>query len=129
MWEQISSNRIKSAFLVGFFLLFVVFLGWIFGRSTGWGPAGPILAAIFAGVAAFASYYNSDKMVLAISRARPVSHEEFPHLHNTVQGLAIAAGIPEPKLYVIDDSAPNAFATGRDPEHSAIASRPASSRS
>ncbi len=121
MWEQITSNRVKSAFLVGFFLLFVVFLGWIFGRSTGWGPAGPILAAIFAGIAGFASYYNSDKMVLAISRARPAHHDEFPLLTNIVEGLSIAAGIPQPKVYVIDDSAPNAFATGRNPEHAAVA--------
>ncbi len=121
MWEQITSNQVKSGFLIGFFVLFVVLLGWLFGRTTAWGPAAPILAAVIAGVTAFASYYNSDKMVLAISRARPAHHSEFPYLHNTVEGLSIAAGIPMPALYVIDDSAPNAFATGRNPEHAAIA--------
>jgi len=121
MWEQITANRVKSGVLIGVFFAFVVFLGWIFGRTTAWGPAAPVFAAVIAGVTAFASYYNSDKMVLAISRARPASHEEFPYLHNTVDGLAIAAGIPMPALYVIDDSAPNAFATGRNPEHGAIA--------
>jgi heat shock protein HtpX len=60
-------------------------------------------------------------MVLAISRARPAEKSQYPHLYNSVEGLAIAAGIPMPKLYVIDDSAPNAFATGRNPEHAAIA--------
>jgi heat shock protein HtpX len=121
MWEQITANRVKTTVLVAFFVAFVMFLGWIFGRTTVWGPAAPVLAAVIAGVAAFASYYNSDKMVLAISHARPASASEFPFLHNTVEGLAIAAGVPKPRVYVIDDSAPNAFATGRNPEHAAIA--------
>jgi heat shock protein HtpX len=104
-----------------FFVAFVIFIGWVFGKTTVWGPAAPILAAVVAGVMAFAGYYNSDKIVLSISRARPATKQEFPYLHNTVEGLAIAAGLPVPKLYVIDDTAPNAFATGRNPEHSAIA--------
>lgn len=121
MWEQITTNRVKSAVLVGSFVAFVVFLGWIFGRTTVWGPAAPVLAAVIAGVAAFTSYYNSDKIILAISRARPADKADHPHLYNTVEGLAIAAGLPTPKLYIIDDTAPNAFATGRNPEHAAIA--------
>jgi len=121
MWEQITSNRVKSAILVGFFVVFVVFLGWIFGRTTVWGPAAPVLAAVIAGVAAFTSYYKSDSIVLALSHARPAEKGEFPYLHNVVEGLAIAAGLPMPRIYVIDDSAPNAFATGRNPEHAAIA--------
>jgi len=121
MWEQITANRVKSAILVAIFVVFVAFLGWVFGRATGWGPAGPILAAVVAGVLAFASYYNSDKMVLALSHARSAPPDEFPFLHNTVEGLAIAAGLPKPAVYVIDDEAPNAFATGRNPEHAAIA--------
>ncbi len=67
------------------------------------------------------SYYYSDKVVLSISGAREVTAGENAFLHNTVEGLAIAAGIPKPRVYVIDDPAPNAFATGRDPEHAAIA--------
>ncbi|MBD3348259.1 MAG: M48 family metalloprotease [Candidatus Eisenbacteria bacterium] len=121
MWEQITSNRVKSAILVAVFVAFVAFLGWVFGRATGWGPAGPVLAAVIAGALAFASYYKSDRMVLALSHARPAPPEEFPFLHNTVEGLAIAAGLPKPAVYVIDDEAPNAFATGRNPEHAAIA--------
>lgn len=121
MWEQITANRVKSVVLVVLFVAFVIFLGWIFGRSTVWGPAAPVVAGVIAGIAAFASYYNSDKMVLAISRARPAPESEFPFLHNTVEGLAIAGGIPKPRVYVIEDSAPNAFATGRNPEHAAIA--------
>ena len=66
------------------------------------------------------SYYSSDKIVLAMSKARPVTKEEFPYLYNVVEGLAIAAGIPAPRCYVIDDTAPNAFATGRNPKNSVI---------
>jgi heat shock protein HtpX len=69
---------------------------------------------------AFFTYYYSDTIVLKISRTRPATHEENTYLDNTVDGLAIAAGIPKPKIYVIDDTAPNAFATGRDPQHAVI---------
>jgi heat shock protein HtpX len=68
----------------------------------------------------FGSYYASDKIVLAISRARPVKKEDFPYLYNVVEGLAIAAGLPKPRCYVIDDTAPNAFASGRNPENAVI---------
>lgn len=121
MWEQITSNKVKSGFLVFFFVVFVVFLGWIFGETTVWGPYATVLAVIVASVGALVGWYNSDKMVLAISKARPAEKSQYPHLYNSVEGLAIAAGIPKPALYVIEDSAPNAFATGRNPEHAAIA--------
>jgi heat shock protein HtpX len=121
MWEQITANRAKSTALIVLFVVFVMFLGWVFGRTTAWGPAAMVVAALIAGIGAFVGYFNSDKMVLAISRARPAPPSEFPFLHNTVEGLAIAAGIPKPKVYVIQDSAPNAFATGRNPEHAAVA--------
>jgi heat shock protein HtpX len=121
MWEQITSNRVRSGLMVGFFVIFVIFLGWIFGETTVWGHYAPILAAVIAGVGAFAGWYKSDKIVLAISKARKVEKSEYPHLYHTIEGLAIAAGIPTPAMYVIDDSAPNAFATGRDPQHAAIA--------
>jgi heat shock protein HtpX len=70
---------------------------------------------------AWGSYWYSDRIVLTISRARPVDRNLEPYLVNTIEGLSIAAGLPVPKAYVIDDPAPNAFATGRDPEHAAIA--------
>jgi heat shock protein HtpX len=66
------------------------------------------------------SYYASDKIVLAVSRARPVKKEEYPYLYNVVEGLAIAAGLPKPRCYIINDTAPNAFATGRNPKNSVI---------
>ncbi len=120
MYEQITSNKFKSFLLVLFFVAFVFLLVWVFEELTGWGKGGFILAVVIASVMAVGSYYYSDRIVLAISRARPVSREEFPYLYHTVEGLAIAAGLPAPRCYVIEDTAPNAFATGRNPKNSVI---------
>jgi len=120
MYEQIASNKRRSFFLIAFFVAVIFLLAWVFERLTGMGEGGLIFAALIAGVSAFASYYASDKIALAISHARPVTKEEFPYLYNVVEGLTIAAGLPAPRCYVIDDTAPNAFATGRNPDHSVI---------
>jgi heat shock protein HtpX len=85
------------------------------------GVVGVVIALVVAIVMAFASYWKSDAVALAMSRARPADPVEFARLHNVVEGLCIAAGLPKPRIYVIDDVAPNAFATGRDPKHAAIA--------
>lgn len=121
MYEQISANKWKSWLMMVIFVLFIGLLGYVFSVATRWGPCIFVGSLIFAVATAFGSYYYSDRVVLAISKARPAVHDELPYLYNTVEGLAMAAGIPMPRLYVIDDKAPNAFATGRDPEHSAIA--------
>lgn len=121
MYEQIRSNVYRTWLLVAVFVIFVLLLGYIFGRLTYFGYFGVVLAAVIALAMSWGSYYYSDKIVLAMSRARSVEKKEYPHLYNTVEGLAIAAGLPTPRMYVIDDSAPNAFATGRDPEHAAVA--------
>jgi len=120
MYEQISRNKWKSAALVVFFMAFIFLLTWFFEYVTGWGKGGLALAVVVAMATAAAGYYSSDKVVLAISRARPVKKEEYPYLYNVVEGLAIAAGIPTPRCYVIDDTAPNAFATGRNPQKAVI---------
>jgi heat shock protein HtpX len=120
MYEQIASNKRKSFLLVFCFIAFIFLLAWLFEQLAGMGTSGLVLALIIASISAFASYYASDKIVLAISRARPVTKEEFPYLYNVVEGLAIAAGIPAPRCYVIEDTAPNAFATGRNPKNSVI---------
>ncbi|NTV80485.1 MAG: zinc metalloprotease HtpX [Candidatus Aminicenantes bacterium] len=120
MYEQISRNKWKSAALIVFFVAFIFLLTWFFEYVTGWGKGGLVVAVIVAMVMAAVGYYASDKIVLGISRARPVSKEEFPYLYNVVEGLAIAAGIPAPKCYVIEDTAPNAFAAGRKPETAVI---------
>lgn len=120
MYEQISRNKWKSAGLVLFFVAFIFLLTWFFQYLTGWGTGGLVLAAVVSLSMAVVGYYSSDKIVLAISRARPVTKEEYPHLYNVVEGLAIASGLPKPRCYVIEDSAPNAFATGRNPQNSVI---------
>lgn len=121
MWDQISSNKFKSIALVVVFVLLVALVGYVFGQATEWGNLGLVLALIVAFVMSWGSYWYSDKIVLAMSRARPVDRTVEPYLVNTIEGLAIAAGLPVPKAYVIDDPAPNAFATGRNPENAAIA--------
>ncbi len=121
MYEQIASNKRRTLLIIFFFVILVVFIGFVFGSVTRFGYGGIILAAIIAIAMSFGSYYYSDKIVLTMSRAYPASREEYPYLNNVVEGLAIAGGIPKPKIYVIDDPAPNAFATGRDPQHSTVA--------
>jgi heat shock protein HtpX len=120
MYEQITRNKWRSFFLILFFLCLIFSLSWAFGKLTGWGPGGLIFAAVIAVILTFSSYYASDKIVLAISRARPVKKKDYPYLYNVVEGLAIAAGLPKPRCYVIDDTAPNAFASGRNPKNSVI---------
>ena len=120
MYEQISSNKRKSFFLIFFFLVLIFLLTWVFGQLTDLGPYALVLAAIIAIAMTFGSYYASDKIVLAISKAKPVKKEDYPHLYNVTEGLAIAAGLPKPRCYIIDDTAPNAFASGRNPKNSVI---------
>jgi heat shock protein HtpX len=121
VYEQITSNKRKSFFLVFFFLALIFALVWLFEQLAGWGTEGLVLAVIIAVAMTVGSYYASDKVVLAMSKARPVEKADYPYLYNVVEGLAIAAGVPTPKCYVIDDTAPNAFATGRNPKNSVIA--------
>ena len=120
MYEQIAANKRKSFLLVAFFLGLIFVLAWVLAELAGMGNGGLIAALLIAGGISFASYYGSDNITLAISHARPATKEEFPYLHNVVEGLAIAAGVPAPRCYVIDDTAPNAFATGHSPKNSVI---------
>lgn len=119
MYEHISANKIKSGLLVVLFVGIIGGLGYVFSEVTGAGYVLPV-AVIFAVVSSIGSYYYSDRIVLAMSKARPATREEHAFLINSVEGLALAAGIPVPRIYVIDDTAPNAFATGRDPRHAVI---------
>jgi len=106
---------------MGLFLVFVIGLGWVFSYVFD-NYFILVIAVIIAVVQALASYYQSDKIALAISGAKEVPRKEpFLDLHRVVENLSITAGLPKPRIYVIDDSAPNAFATGRDPKHASIA--------
>lgn len=103
----------------GFFVLLIV-LGWIFGQALQT-PEFIYVGVVLAIVMNIVSYWNSDKIALAISRARPVSREEQKELYRAVENLSITAGLPIPRIYVIDAPQINAFATGRDKEHAAVA--------
>jgi heat shock protein HtpX len=120
VYEQIARNKRRSALIFLFFLVMIFALAYAFGELAGMGTGGLIFAALIAGGLSFLSYWTSDSVVLAISRAKPVTKEDYPYLYNVVEGLAIAAGIPAPRCYIIDDTAPNAFATGRTPARSVI---------
>jgi heat shock protein HtpX len=120
--EQIAANKRKTVLL---FVLAIAFTGLV-GFAIGYvffqgGTAGIVIAAGLAVILSLFSYFSGDKLVLASTRAREVSAEEEPRLHNVVEGLAIAAGLPKPRVYVVPEQAPNAFATGRDPAHSSVA--------
>jgi heat shock protein HtpX len=121
MYEQLAANRRRSILLIAGFVIVVVGVGYGFGLLFQAGPFGLVIAVIIAVIMSIVSYRNGDKVVLAMSHAREVTHDEQPRLHNLVEGLALAAGIPKPRVYVIEDVAPNAFATGRDPAHASIA--------
>ncbi len=121
MYDQIASNKLRSTALILVFVLLVALIGYVFGQATDWGYLGLAAALVLAFVMAWGSYWFSDRIVLSMSRARPVDRNTEPYLVNLVEGLAIAAGVPVPRAYVIDDPAPNAFATGRNPENAAIA--------
>ncbi|MCK4223957.1 MAG: M48 family metallopeptidase [candidate division Zixibacteria bacterium] len=121
VYEEIAANRRRSFVLIFLFVVFLLFLGWIFGMVYGAGEAGVGIALLVALFISLITFFYGDKMVLGISHARPVDRKKNPYLANVVEGLAIAAGIPAPKAYIIEDSAPNAFATGRNPENSSIA--------
>jgi len=109
-------NTFKTAFLLTLLTLMLMFIGRAFG-----GQNGMVLALVFAGVMNFVSYFYSDKIALAMYRARPVTREELPRAYATVERLTQKIGIPMPKMYVIPDDSPNAFATGRNPQHASVA--------
>ncbi len=121
MYERVAANVRKTWLLILVFVAFTLLLGWLFGELTGFGYWGLGGAVAFASLMTWGSFFSSDKVALAVSRARPADPRRYKQLHNIVEGLAIASGIPKPRVYVMEDSAPNAFATGRDPQHAAVA--------
>jgi heat shock protein HtpX len=96
-------------------------LGYFLGKYWGSGYGGVFIAFLVALVMSLAAYYGGDKMVLGISRAKRIEKKDYPQLFNVIEELTIAGGLPMPAVYVIDDTAPNAFATGRDPKHASVA--------
>lgn len=127
IYEVQSSNKLKSGVIIFLFAIFVALAVFVISSAMGYylgyepGGLGFVgIALIVSGVSTFVSYYFSDKIVLGISGARPANKQEDKLFRNVVENICIGAGIPVPKLFIIEDSAPNAFATGRDPNHAVV---------
>jgi heat shock protein HtpX len=120
-YREIRRNKWRTFVILFVFVVLIVLVGLAVDLLLGLGVAGVAVAFIVALTMAFVSYFNSDKIALAVTGAKPADGPEYRRYHNLVEGLCIAAGLPKPRLYVIDDPAPNAFATGRNPKHSALA--------
>ena len=120
VYEQVDSNKRKSAAVIIVFTLFVVGVAWVFGEALGYGLSFVGWALIFSGIMSYSSYYYSDKIILGLSGARPADRKRDFQFYTVSENLAMAAHLPKPRLYVIEDTAMNAFATGRDPEHAVI---------
>ena len=124
MWEQIRSNRRKSVWLAFLMAVLLFALGYFLAEyfAPGYGVAGLFFAGVIWLVMALVSYYGGDSLFLAMSGAKKIQKQDLPVLWNVVEEMTIASGLGKmPAIYVIDDPAPNAFATGRDPEHAAVA--------
>jgi len=120
VYEQIDRNKRKSFLVIAGFIFFILLVVGFFSQLLDYGWSGVGTALIFAGLMSFSSYYWSDKIILTISGARPASREKDFLLYTVVENLALAAQLPKPKVYLIEDTALNAFATGRDPDHAVV---------
>ena len=121
MNEQIAANKRRTFLMLFGFVVVITLVATALVLLFGGGWPGIVIAFVIAMALAWGSYWNSDKIAIAASRAKPADETEYRRYHNLVEGLCIAAGLPKPRLYVVDDPAPNAFATGRNPKHAALA--------
>lgn len=118
--EEVRKNKISSFIIISIFVTVLTVGLYYVCMAFELGPLSIVIALLFSGISAFYSYYNSDKIILSISSARPATREQDLLLSEILENLCIASGLPKPKLYVISDSSPNAFATGRNPENAVI---------
>lgn len=121
MFEDIRKNKIKTGLILSIFILLITLIIYYICMAFDLGPFSIAFALIFSILTTFLSYYNSDKIVLSVNKARPATHEENQKLVNILDALVVSSGLEcKPTLYVVDDPQPNAFATGRSPQHSVI---------
>lgn len=120
MYSQIAENKRKTIYLLIGFVFFIALLGWVIANATG-NPGYMTFLIIFAVSYALIGYFASAKIALTLSKAKPVDKKDVPELYRIVENLAITAGMPTPKIYLVNDPSPNAFATGRDPNHAVVA--------
>lgn len=120
IYSQINGNKMRTWVIMILFTVFITTVVYVYAKAVGSGLSLAGFALILSGIMSFTSYYYSDKVILGMSKAQAVQKKDNPTLYRIVENLAIGNGIPTPKVYVIDDSAPNAFATGRDPNHAVV---------
>jgi len=120
LYNIADSNNRKTFFLITIFLIFVILLGWLFSYVLD-STVILYIAVIFSIATSISSYWFSDKIVLSATRAQPIKKEDNPELYRIVENLAITAGIPMPKVFILNEAQPNAFATGRDEKHAVVA--------
>ncbi|NMC36241.1 M48 family metallopeptidase [Candidatus Beckwithbacteria bacterium] len=120
VYEATASNKRKTWIIMVLFVVFISVFAWVIGEAMDYGTGFVGLALIISGIMSFGSYWYSDKIILTISKARPATRQEFFNFYTATENLVMVARIPMPKLYVIDDTAMNAFATGRDPQHAVV---------
>ena len=121
MYIDIARNKRKTVLLVSFFSIIILLLGWVFGAQNGDVVSGIVIAGVISLVMTLISYYQGDRVALKVSGARSIAKQDAPELYRLVENLSIAQGVPMPAVYLIKDSSPNAFATGRDPKHASVA--------
>lgn len=125
IYSQIGTNRTKTVVLMIIFTVFITLIVYIFTQALGYQSSSGLFfvgtALVISGIMNFVAYYNSDKMVMKMAGAQSVDIKSHPQLYKLVENLSIGSGLPMPKIYLISDEAPNAFATGRDPSHASIA--------
>lgn len=121
MFESIKKNKIESGIIVSIFIIVITLIVYYICNALNLGPISIVIALIFSIASAWGSYYYSDKIVLSVNKARPATKEEDQKLVNILDGLMVASGLSSrPRLYVVEDPQPNAFATGRNPENAVI---------
>jgi heat shock protein HtpX len=120
IWAYRDSNIRKTWILITVFFVIISSIGWVFSQIYG-NLIIFVIAFLISIIMSAVSYWQSDKIVIATTGARPLMKEDAPDLHNMIENLAITSGLPKPKIYIVDSSQPNAFATGRDPEHALVA--------
>lgn len=121
MYEDIRSNKIRTGVIISIFIVVITLILYYICMAFDLGVFSIVFALLFSVLASWASYYNSDKIILSMSKARPATREENQKLVNILDALVVSSGLGvTPKLYVVEDPQPNAFATGRNPEHSVI---------
>ena len=121
MFQNIRKNKIESSVIIGIFIIVITLIVYFICNALDLGPISIVIALIFSIASAWSSYYYSDKIVLSVNKARPATKEEDQKLVNILDALMVASGLPnKPRLYVVEDNQPNAFATGRNPENAVI---------